>query len=125
MHIPHRPEAAAAILLAGMALLHGVLGGSGGASLLRTAEAPSLPAPGSRAGQTLEWCRSNVTIIHDVYWASACSVVAEEQRRLHPDAAAPDGSPDCTLPDERARLLNAARANAEEQCVQEAVAMAR
>ena len=125
MHLPHRPETAAGLLLGGMALLHGVLGGSGGASLLQpampTAASPPLPAPASPAGQALEWCRFNVTIIHDVSWASACSAVAEEHRRLHPDEDTIDGSTECTLPDERARLLNAARAKAEQQCVDEAV----
>jgi hypothetical protein len=125
MQIRHHPATAAAILLGSMAVLHALLGGSGGASLLHPAERP-LPSPATPAGKTLEWCRGNVSIIHDVYWASACSVVAEEQRKATPAPnEAPDGSPDCTLPDDRARSLNLARAKADQQCVEEAAAMAQ
>jgi hypothetical protein len=125
MHIRYRPETAAAILLGGIAVLHGLLGGSGGASLLRSVE-PALPAPESSAGQALHWCRANVAIIHDVYWASTCQVVAEEQRRRGPAGGEPpDDSTDCTLPDQRAQPLNLARAIADQQCLDEARAMAR
>ena len=125
MQIRRHPATAAVILLTGMAVFHALLGGSGGASLLRPVQRPA-PSPASQAGKTLDWCRGNVTIIHDVYWASACSVVAEEQRKQpKPGGEAPDASPDCTLPDDRARLLNAARAKAEQQCVEEAAAMSQ
>lgn len=125
MQIRHHPATTAALLLAGMAVLHALLGGSGGASLLHPAAQRPLPAPGSHAGKTLEWCRANVSIIHDVHWASACSLVAEEQRKGNPAGGeAPDDSPDCTLPDQRARPLNMARAKAEQQCLEEAAAMA-
>ena len=125
MQIRHHPATTAALLLGGMAVLHALLGGSGGAALMhRTEQRSPLPAPGSHAAKTLEWCRSNVTIIHDVHWASACSLVAEEQRKGHTagDEAA-DDSPDCTLPDQRALPLNMARAKAEQQCLEEAAAM--
>lgn len=125
MHIRLRPETAAGFLLAGMAVLHGLLGGSGGASLQQRADGPALPSPTSKAGKTLEWCRVNVTMIHDVHWASMCSVVAEEQRRAgRPQDESPDDSPDCTLPEERARPLNVARAKAEQQCLEEATGTA-
>jgi hypothetical protein len=39
-----------------------------------------------------------------------------------PNFADPDDSPDCTLPDDRARPLNVARAKAEQQCLDDAVA---
>jgi hypothetical protein len=124
MQIRHHPAMTAAILLGGMAVLHALLGGSGGASLLGAREPLPLPSPASQAGKTLDWCRGNVSIIHDVYWASACSVVAEQQRQqLREGGETPDGSPDCTLPDDRARPLNLARAKAEQQCVEEAAAM--
>ena len=125
MHIRHNPATAAAFLLGGMAVLHVLLGGSGATSLLRPPQY-TLPSPSSHAGKTLEWCRANVSIIHDVYWASACSVVAEEQRKRRTEGAeAPDDSPDCTLPNDRALVLNKAREKAEQQCLDEATAMAR
>jgi len=79
----------------------------------------ALPLPGSSARAALEWCRENVSIIHDVHWATACAAHAETQRASHAEAA--DDSPDCTLPAERAATLNAARAQAEDQCLAEAV----
>jgi len=118
-----RADTAAAILLMGLAVLHGLLNGGGAwrpdAPLLAPAER-QLPSLGSSARNTLEWCRANVTIIHDVHWASACSVLAEEQRGQA--GAEPDDSPECTLPDDRAGPLNLARANAEQQCLDEALA---
>ena len=79
-----------------------------------------LPPPGSRARATLEWCRENVSIVHDVYWASTCRVVADEAASGMEPA---DDSPDCTLPDDRALLLNQARSKAEQQCLEEARAV--
>jgi len=116
-------DTAAAILLMGLAVLHGLLGGGGGwppaASFLEPVAKP-LPSLGSSARNALEWCQANVAIIHDVHWASACSVLAEEQRGQ--EGAEPDDSPECTLPDDRAGPLNLARARAEQQCVDEALA---
>ena len=100
-----------------------------------------MPAPGTHARRAFDWCRESVANIHDEYWASACAVVAAEQRQRRracagtpagmsgpadpvcaPDAPAPDDSPDCTLPDERAKPLNLARAQAEDNCLADAVA---
>ena len=138
-------EAAAAVLLAGIAAVHALLGGTGpwprGAALQASVPQP-LPAPGSSARKAFEWCTDNVSIIHDVYWASACMVAADEQRRRRTacleargasggrggdppcDAVPtpPDDSPDCTLPEHLALVLNKARAKAEQQCLEEAVA---
>jgi len=112
----HPATAAAAILLAGLAALPGLLGGRGWprpASVIAPAR-PHLPAPGTRARERLEWCRENVAMIHDVYWAAACAAAASP--------ANPDDSPECTLPNERARPLNAARAKAEQKCLDDALA---
>ena len=76
-----------------------------------------LPAQGSVARERFEWCRENVAIVHDVYWASACKVLADQGGS---GLELVDDSPDCTLPDDRARLLNEARARAEQQCLEEA-----
>ena len=123
MRSPDHADTAAAILLMGLAVLHGLLGGGGawprGAALFAPAER-QLPSLGSSARNTLEWCRVNVTIIHDVHWASACAVLAEEQRAQgNADA---DDSAECTLPDDRAGALNLARAQAEQQCLDDALA---
>ncbi len=145
MRIHEHPDTAAALLLVGIAALHALLDRSGGwpeAGLRPPSLQRSLPAPGSSARRALEWCNANVSMIHDVYWASACVVAAEEQRRRGTAcllAAAserasergceaalqtPDDSPDCTLPEDRARPLNLARAKAEEQCLEEARGLA-
>ena len=121
MRIADHPEATAAILLVGLVALHGWLGGGltwpRSAALVAPAR-QALPAPGSNARKTLEWCRENVTIIHDVYWASACASAGKA-------GEAADDSPDCTLPDDRARALNMARAKAEQQCLDEATGATR
>jgi hypothetical protein len=105
MRIQDHPGTAAAFLLAGMAALQGPLPVAPNASAERT-----LPLPGTSARMALEWCRENVSIIHDVHWATACATQGE------------DDSPDCTLPDDRASILNADRAQAEDQCLADAVA---
>lgn len=147
MRIRHHPHTPAAVLLAGIAAVHALLGGDAGAPLRALSRAPapvsdqrSLPAPGSTARKNLDWCRHNVAIVHDVYWASACSVLADEQHRRRaacaeagasgagsqPDVAChaaielPDDSAECTLPNEHALVLNTARAHAEQQCFDEA-----
>jgi len=129
-----RPEIAAVLLLVGIAALQALLDAAAGwpQAVLRAAPAPparALPAAGSSERKAMEWCLQNVAMIHDVYWASACSVEAELQqaRRVacQPHCGAgfepPDDSPDCTLPEHRARELNAARAKAEQQCMDEAL----
>lgn len=140
MRLQDHPETTAAMLLVGLAALHGLLGAAGGwpQGVLLAAPAPRpLPPVGSRARKDIDWCLENVSMIHDVYWASACAVDAQEQRArriacLGPHAGdrracetgleAPDDSTDCTLPEHRARDLNTARAKAEQQCLDEAAA---
>ena len=107
MRIRDHPDTAAAFVLLAVA----VLSASWGPPAFRT-PAQMLPPEGSSARLKLEWCRENVAIVHDVYWASACSRRAAEGND--------DDSPDCTLPDDRALPLNAARARAEQQCLDEA-----
>lgn len=147
MRIRHHPHTPAALLLGGIAALYALLGGGGGVPHgppYRPGAQPDqrpLPAPGTNERKSLDWCRHNVGIIHDVYWASACAVLADEQRQrraactqaaaspsgagdvaCHAALEPPDDSPECTLPNERALLLNTARANAEQQCLDEALA---
>jgi hypothetical protein len=140
MRIRDHPQATAAILLVGLSALHALIGAAGGGPP-RAFLAASLPHPlpplGSSARKDIDWCLQNVTIIHDVYWASACAVDAQKQRARslaclasHSGNAGacdagrepPDDSSDCTLPDSRARDLNLARAKAEQQCLDEAAA---
>ena len=140
MRIRDHPETAAAILLVGLAALHALLDVAGGwpeGVLLALPVPHRLPAVGSSARKDMDWCLQNVTMVHDVYWASACAVDAEQQRARRTACLArrpaneracdtglepPDDSSDCTLPDNRARDLNAARAKAEQQCLDEAAA---
>jgi hypothetical protein len=146
MRIRHHPHTPAAVLLAGIAALAALLGGGGGApwaalqGASRAPVAPALPAPGSTERKAFDECRHNVSIVHDVYWASACTVLADEHRQLRsacmasrgsPQLLCPpllepvDDSPECTLPDDRAASLNAARAQAEQECLDEATASPR
>ena len=138
MRLTKHPHATAASLLVGIAALHGLLGAAGGGPGGVGPAAPSagaLPPAGSSARHDLEWCLQNVSIIHDVYWASACAVAAREQRARRNaclarrtgaegacamEAEPPDDSTDCTLPEQRAGELNAARARAEQQCLEDA-----
>jgi len=110
MRLPTSPETKAAILLLGLAALNALVGAvGGGAQVLHTAAAPAaLPPVGSAQRKDMDWCLRNVGIIHDVYWASACA------------SQPADDAADCTLPEPRASQLNAARAKAEQQCVDEA-----
>ena len=148
MHLRDHPGTAAGILLACIAAHYAVSDrariGPRDAPLL-DAVPHALPPPGSSARKTLDWCRENVAMVADVYWASACTAVAgEQQQRLRacsadpaphptgrpdplcaPGAPPPDDSPDCTLPDDRARPLNAARAKAEQMCLDDALAIDR
>lgn len=133
MRLPNRPESTAALLLAAIAVLHAFIGIATGRPHGATASAAvarALPAAGSSARKSLEWCLQNVSMVHDVYWASACASEAEARRARRAacaacdddDSDAPDDSPDCTLPNARAGVLNAARARAEQQCLDEAAA---
>ncbi|MBK6005603.1 hypothetical protein JJB11_05815 [Ramlibacter ginsenosidimutans] len=146
MHLRDHPGTAAAILLACIAAHYAALDHA--RTWWRAAALPApvrhvLPAPGTSARRAFDWCRENAANIHDEYWASACAVVAAEQRQRRlactappagssrpadpvcaADAPAPDDSPDCTLPDERAKPLNLARDEAEDNCLSEALASA-
>ena len=144
MHLRDHPAIAAALLLACSAAHYAALDHARTWSRAAALPVPGrhvLPAPGTSARRALEWCRENVASIHDEYWASACSVVAAEQRQRRlacaespagssrpadpvcaADAPAPDDSPECTLPDERAKPLNLAREQAEDNCLAEALA---
>ena len=105
------PVATASALLACVAALT-LLGGVArlGRQLEPTAAArPPLPSP------ALQRCIENVNMVYDVQWAAACTAYAQEQRAaLRSDAV--DDSPDCTLPDTRAAMLNAARDADEAHC---------
>lgn len=144
MYLRDHPGTAAAILLACIAAHYAAFDHARTWSHAAALPAPVrhvLPAPGTSARRAFEWCRENVANIHDEYWASACAVVAAEQRQRRlacpmasartarpadpvcaPDAPAPDDSPDCTLPNERAKPLNLARAKAEDNCLADALA---
>jgi hypothetical protein len=140
MRIREHPAIAAAVLLAGLASAYSLLGVGDGwqqAMTSRGMTGSMNPSAGSGARIALEWCRENVSMIHDVHWANACSTHAEQQRARQlaclraqtsapgavpcdADAEAPDDSPDCTLPDALAQPLNLARARAEQACLVEA-----
>jgi hypothetical protein len=107
---------AAAVLLSGVALLNAVNGGVAPVfppGLLPEQAARSRMPLSEFERLALESCYENVTIIHDVHWAAACMT--------NPG----DDSSDCTLPDERAGRLNAARWAAEDRCVDEAATQRR
>ena len=107
----HSGGAAAILLLAAAVLL-----------AFGLQRSPSPPAPvlqplaraSPPARAKMEWCLEHVTMVHDLHWAVACMKVAQEGQG--------DDLPDCTLPDDRARPLNAARGKAEQQCFDEAAA---
>ena len=104
MDTSRQPSLVAAALLAAVALVHAVTAGSGSAAR-RWARTPPVLASADRA--VIERCRENVEWIHDIEWAAACASNGE------------DDSPDCMLPNDRARLLNSARDAAEAQCFAE------
>jgi hypothetical protein len=121
MRIQQHTQAAAAILLVGVLALFARLADRPGQEPLAATAPPTLPPPGSNARASFDSCLQNVGVIHDLYWASACSVVAAEKRRRGAfDLQDEDDSPDCMLPQERARRLNEARAAAEQECRDEA-----
>lgn len=102
MRIP--PRASATIPLA--LLLAGVLATLLASGLNRRASRePDLMAVAPPAVQGVMPCLYHVMIIYDVHWASAC------MKNDPPDDAA-----DCTLPPERASVLNAAQREAEAFC---------
>jgi hypothetical protein len=116
-----------------------------GAALYFTSTRP-LPGPAAPDAATgsvraaIEQCAEAAQIVHDVRWAAACMVLAEQDRARHaaclenPDIignpklskaycdrtfAQSDGSADCTLPDERAASLLALLTAAEQRCAVE------
>ena len=113
MHIRLNATAATGIFLAGVAAINAGHGAIGGFRLANFSIPEPVAALSSSGRNVLERCRQNVTIIHDVHWAAACMGNAE------------DDSPECTLPEDRAAVLNTARTVAENMCVDEAVATER
>ena len=106
----------------------------------------SVPGPAASqaaSGSTraaIEQCAEAAQLVHDVRWAAACMVLAEQDRARHaacldnPDIIGNpqlskaycdrtfgqnDGSADCTLPDERAASLLALLTAAEQRCAAE------
>src|SRR4051794_31688836 len=111
MRIRQHTQAAAAILLVGVLVLFARLAERPAHAPLSASARSTLPPPGSTARASFDACLQNVGVIHDLYWASACSVVAAEKRRRGAsDLQDEDDSPDCMLPEDRARRLNEARA---------------
>ncbi len=149
MRIRDHTHAAAAILLVGVVALFARTVPWPGHESLAVAVHPPVPPAGSNARVRFDGCLQNVGVIHDLYWASACSVVAAEKKRqrtmcletapssrdtsrdtsrapaCEPDNGDDDDSPDCMLPEDRARRLNEARATAEQECLDEATGDAR
>jgi hypothetical protein len=104
---------------------------------------PGLVAPETAGGSTraaIEQCAEAAQLVHDVRWAAACMVLAEQDRARHaacmenPDIIGNpglskaycdrtfgqnDGLADCTLPDERAASLLALLTAAEQRCAAE------
>jgi hypothetical protein len=128
-------------LIAGMLLA--------GAAVLYRAAFPVPGEPAVTAGPqrvALEHCEKHVLMVHDVRWAAACMVLAEQAEARHAQCLADpaivgnpqlgkdycnrafaeaDGSAECTLPPERAAPLNAILRDDEEKCAVEARAVAR
>lgn len=124
--------AAAAVVLAAAAL-----------SLHRAGPAaPELPAPRTVAQNRseLEHCTQGALLFHDVRWAAACMVLAEQHKRKHAACVSNpsitgnqqlgqgycdatfeelDGSPDCDLPNAHAANLYALLQEAERKCMVE------
>jgi hypothetical protein len=138
MHQSLKMPLIAVVLLAGVAVL------------FRAA----VPVPGERAVTVmssgpqrlaLERCEKHVLMVHDVRWAAACMVLAEQEEAQHAQCLADpaivgspqlgkdycnrafaeaDGSAECTLPPERAAPLNAILQDEEDKCAVEARAAA-
>ena len=132
----------AALLLAGAVTIYAVIAVSSGGRNAPGAKQLVVQAPLTVNGrEVLGRCRHNVTIIHDVHWAAACDVNAQDLELKHaacqraaasgdaPPACAflepPDDSPECNLPPSRAYTLNNSRAAAENMCFDEAAAAER
>jgi len=103
-------------------------------------EARQAAAVPARSG--LDQCRQAAQLLYDVTWASACMTVAIQQQERHTECLKEeaivldpsrrgrahcdqqfgnaDGSSECSLPNARAALVNAAFKDAEERCQAEA-----
>jgi hypothetical protein len=103
------------------------------------AEARRTETRPTAAQSGLDQCRHSARLHYDITWASVCMAIAsqEEQRhaqclresqgepaqvrdrcdKLHGER---DGSSECTLPDARAAVVNAAFKDADDRCVAEA-----
>jgi hypothetical protein len=111
----------------------------------RQEEPPSRVGAAAVAGSQpeLQQCGEAAVLLHDVSWASACMLVAQEADARHADClrdplimnnpqlgkahcdqhrGAEDDSPECTLPLARAATLNASLKAAEDQCLAQAKA---
>jgi hypothetical protein len=134
MHQLLKTPLIAAALLAGAAVLYRAavpVPGEGAVT--------SMPSGPQRLG--LERCKEHVLMVHDVRWAAACTVLAEQEATRHAQCLADaamvgnpqlgkdycnrtlaeaDGSAECTLPPERAAPLNAMLRDDEEKCAVEA-----
>lgn len=75
----------------------------------------SLP-PATR--QALAECAESAMLLHDVRWAAACMLLAQQDETR-------DGSTDCELPDAHAARLNELFHRAEQRCLAEAGARRR
>ena len=124
----------AGMLLAGVAVLHR-------AAAPVPVERAVTPIPSGPQRLALEGCEKHVLMVHDVRWAAACMVLAEQEEARHARCLADpaivgnpqlgkdycnrafaevDGSAECTLPPERAAPLNAILQDEEEKCAVEA-----
>ncbi len=133
--------------LIGAILAAALLAGAGLVSHLlvdRTVTAEPAPEPvGAAQRLAQQQCAEAAFLFHDVRWAAACMVLAEQDEWKHAAclndpaiAANPqlgkdycdktfalrDGSPECDLPDARAASLHALLRDAEEKCRAEALA---
>lgn len=133
-----RPAHPRMLAAAGAALLLAVAA----YSLHRAPAAPDVPAPRSAAQKNseLEHCTQGALLFHDVRWAAACMVLAEQHKRKHAACVGNpsitgnqqlgqaycdatfnelDGSPDCDLPNAHAANLYALLQEAERKCMVE------
>jgi hypothetical protein len=109
---------------------------------------PEVPDPRSQAQKRseLEHCAQGALLFHDVRWAAACMVLADEDMRKHASCLSnasivghpqlgpgycdatfgqTDGSPDCDLPNAQAANLYALLQEAERKCMAEWTRLAR
>lgn len=147
LHRLARSSTTARKWLIGGILAAALLGGAGLVSRFpvdRPVTAEPAPEPVSAAQRLAQQqCAEAAFLSHDVRWAAACMVLAEQDEWKHAAclddpaiAANPqlgkdycdrtfalrDGSTDCDLPDARAASLNASLSDAEEKCRAEASA---